>query len=123
MRVFACLALVARLLQAADSPAQIFEKALAALSAGEYAAAESGFRQVLQESPNHFGALQNLGVVYSRTNRLPEAVGTYRHALELRPSDKSVLLNLGLSYLKQESFAEALPIFQKLVLADPASLP
>ena len=41
--------------------------------AGDYAAAEEGFRRVLNSAPDNIGALGNLGVVYSRTNRLTDA--------------------------------------------------
>jgi cytochrome c-type biogenesis protein CcmH/NrfG len=94
-----------------------------ALSAGNYAAAEAGFQQVPRASPNHIGALQNLGLVHSRTERLDRAIPVYRRALVLSPNHKGLLMNLGLAYVQQESYAEALPVFENLAKADPASLP
>jgi tetratricopeptide (TPR) repeat protein len=122
MRFIACLVLAAGLVCAAEPLAQVFDKAAAALSSGDYAAAEAGFQQVLKASPNHIGALGNLGVVYSKTGRLDKAIGVYRRALRLSPSDKGLLLNLGLAYVKQDSYADALPIFQSLVKAAPGNL-
>src|SRR6266567_3814189 len=119
---FVCLALAAGLIGAADPLAQVFDKAVAALSAGDYTAAEAGFQQVLKAAPNHVGAMGNLGVVYSRTARFDQAIAVYRRALRLSPNDKGLLLNLGLAYVKQESYADARPVFQSLVKADPRNL-
>src|SRR5258708_321419 len=102
MRVIACLALAAGLIPAAEPLSQVFQKAVAALSAGDYAAAESGFRQVLTASPEHVCALPNLGTVYSGTARISEPIAMYRRALDVRPGDKSLLLNLGI--VKSERF-------------------
>ena len=107
---------------AAEPPALVFDKAVAALSTGDYITAESGFLQVLKVSPNHIGALGNLGVVYSRTQQVDKAIAVYRRALRLSPADKGLLLNLGLAYMKQDSYAAALPVFERLVKADPRNL-
>src|SRR5439155_16618581 len=50
-----------------SSTEKIFESASAALRKGDYAAAEVGFRKVLQAEPRNIGAMSNLGVVYSRS--------------------------------------------------------
>src|SRR5512140_2774114 len=107
--------MAAGLLQAADSLSDVFQRAAAALAAGDYAAAESGFQQVLKASPNHLGALGNLGVVYSRSERPTEAIAVYRRALRLAPNEKGLLLNLGLAHLKSDAHAEALPYFQRVL--------
>ena len=108
---------------AADPLAQVFDTAIAALSKGDYTAAQDGFEQVLKKAPNHIGALGNLGVVYSRTDQIDKAIAVYRRALRLSPADKGLLLNLGLAYMKQESYAAARPVFQTLVKVAPGNLP
>ena len=120
MRVIAALMWAAGL-AAAQPPPQVFDGAVRALNSGNYAAAEEGFQQVLASAPNHIGALQNLGLIYSRTGRLDQAVQTFRRALELRPGDRALLKALGAAYLKQGAYTTALPVFQKLVEADPVS--
>ena len=122
MRPLALLALAAGL-AAAQPAAGEFERAVAALSAGDYAAAESGFQELLVQSPNDVAVLQNLGLVYARTNRLDRALAAYRRALELSPGNSNLLLNLGLAYLKQNRYADSLAAFQELVRRDPASRP
>jgi tetratricopeptide (TPR) repeat protein len=122
MRALWCLLCVSGLLCAADALLPVFQKAVAALSSGDYAAAEAGFQQVLKASPNHVGALGNLGVVYSRTSRPDKAIATYQRALRIVPQDRGLMLNLGLVYVKQESFTDALPLFERLVAAHPSNL-
>src|SRR6478752_10321127 len=87
-------------LQAADPLEAAFERATRSLAAGEYAAAEQGFLEVLKASPRNVGALGNLGVVYSRTNRTGKAIDVYFRALQISPLDSLLQLNLGIAYLK-----------------------
>jgi tetratricopeptide (TPR) repeat protein len=121
VRPLACLVLAASLIPAAQTLAQVFNTAVAALNNGNYTAAEEGFQEVLKAAPVHIGALQNLGLVYSRTDRLDQAIAIYRRALELSPANKSVLLNLLLVFMKRESYGEAATVFQSLIKADPGS--
>ena len=102
-----------------DSNEQIFARAEAALKAGDYAVAESGFRQVLRKNPSNLGALGNLGVVYSRTHRFAEAIAVYKQGLRASPRDQGILLNLGLAYLKQNDYSHAVPFFRRLHALNP----
>ena len=123
MRALASLAFAACLAGAGQNQAELFDRAVSALTSGDYAAAEAGFQEILRQSPNHIDTLRNLGVVYSRTGRLDQAVSVYRHVLDLNPRDRMVLLNLGLVYMRQKVFGSALKVFQDLVKDDPQSLP
>src|SRR6185312_10789346 len=99
-----------------------FNHATQALAQKDYAAAERGFEQVLAQTPANVGALGNLGVVYSRTNRPGDAVRVYEKALQISPEEKGILLNLGLLYLKQDDYDRALPNFEHLVKLDPGNM-
>src|SRR5260370_22222339 len=115
MRLIVCAVaarglLWASLLCAGQSSLQVFNGAVAALLSGDYAVAERGFVKVLEAMPDHIDSMQNLGVVYARTNRLDQAIALYRRALKLNPRNGSVLLNLGLACIKQGFYAEALPV-------------
>jgi tetratricopeptide (TPR) repeat protein len=123
MRVVAVFLAAASMAGAVQSAAEAFGSAVAALAAGNYAAAEAGFREVLKTSPDHVATLENLGLVYSRTGELDKAIAMYHRALDLNPGNQSVLLNLGLAYMKRESYAEALPVFQGLMEAGAGNLP
>jgi len=102
---------------------QVFEHASEALQRGDYSAAESGFRKVLQSEPGNLQRpLGNLGVLYSRTNRDAHAIDVYQQALHAAPQDGGILLNLGRVYLKQDDYARALPYFRRLHARDPGNL-
>lgn len=107
----------------AQSAGDTFDKAVAALNARDYATAEAGFQQVLLLSPNDVNSLLNLGIVFSRTGRVDQAISMYRRALEVSPASESARLNLGLAYMRKESYGEALDAFQVLIEHNSASLP
>ena len=69
----------------ASSNQKIFEQASQALHSGDYAAAESGFRQILKTDPQNIGALGNLGVVYAHTHRYAKGIEVYKRGLALSP--------------------------------------
>src|SRR5215470_392981 len=122
MKRFAITGLTALLLSAAsltDTTQQIFERASQALKAGDYPAAEAGFRRVLEAEPRNVSAMGNLGVVYSRTLRFAKAIAIYKRTLSLSPQEQGILLNLGLVYLKQDDYERARPYFQRLRKLDP----
>jgi tetratricopeptide (TPR) repeat protein len=98
-----------------DSAEVVFQKAAAALTAGDYGAAEKGFAAVLKSQPNHVGALGNLGVVYSRTQRSARAIEIYERALRLSPGDGALRLNLGLVHFKQENYRQAESQFSRVI--------
>ncbi len=120
MKYAACLLLCGSLLNAASEPAQVtFDRAVQALSTGDYGAAEKGFQAVLKRQPNHVGAIGNLGILYARTDRIDKAIAEYQRALRLSPDDEPILLNLGIVYLKEELHSRALPYFQRVLTIDP----
>jgi tetratricopeptide (TPR) repeat protein len=119
VRGIACIVVWSGLALAAETPAELFDRAVRAINAADYPAAETALNQVLLAAPNHLGALHNLGLVYSRTGRLDGAIATYRRALELNPKDRSLLMNLGVALMKRESYAEAAGVFSQLFEAHP----
>ncbi|MBM3728508.1 MAG: tetratricopeptide repeat protein [Acidobacteria bacterium] len=94
--------------------AQTFAVAAAALSRGDLAAAETGFRRVLELEPRNAGALGNLGVVYVRLERFDDAARAYQAALKVAPGDPGLLTNLALAYLKQQRYRDALGPLESL---------
>jgi len=120
MKYATWLLVCALLANAASEPAQLtFDRAVQALSKGDYGAAEQGFQAVLKQRPNNVGAVGNLGILYARTNRMDKAIAAYQHALRLSPNDEPILLNLGIVYLKEELHSRALPYFQRVLAIDP----
>lgn len=122
MKSAACICLCTLFLCAAEGPKETFDRAVRALSAAEYDAAERLFQSVLRQEPRNIAALSNLGVLYSRTSRADQAIAMYRRALQVSPDDKPVLLNLGLVYLRREDHTRALPLFARVVALEPANV-
>jgi Tfp pilus assembly protein PilF len=82
MKYAACLLLCGLLVRADSDPAQItFDRAVQALSAGDYGSAEQGFQTVLKQQPDNVGAIGNLGVLYARTDRIDKAIAEYHHCV------------------------------------------
>src|SRR5262245_40751088 len=104
----------------ADPAREVFEAAVRSLSSGDLSGAEHGFQQVLKTSPNHIGALGNLGVVYIRMDRPADAIGIDQRALKLAPKDPQLNLNLGLAHLKQDDHGAARSCFERVLTADPS---
>jgi tetratricopeptide (TPR) repeat protein len=122
MKRAACLCLCGLFLCAAEPVKEVFERAARALAAADYQNAERGFQSVLHVEPRNIAALSNLGVIYSRTNRVDEAITVYRRALQLSPDDTALLMNLGLVYLRREEHTRALPLFARAVAIDSQNL-
>jgi tetratricopeptide (TPR) repeat protein len=101
-----------------QSQVQVFDEATAALTKGDYAAAERGFLQILAAAPQHVDSLLNLGIVYARTGRLENAVAVYLRAEELQPRTPRVLQNLAMAYLRQEAYTKALGVAGRLMEID-----
>jgi Flp pilus assembly protein TadD len=60
-------------------------EALALERQGDYDAALTSYRLALRDRPNDPRILQNMGIAFSRTGRLEEAIRSYRRALDLDP--------------------------------------
>lgn len=103
---------------ASEPPSTIFNRAAKALAAGNYAAAEQGFREVLRHEPQNVGAIANLGIVYARTDHDAKAIVEYKRALRLSPNNESILLNLGIAYFKQDRPAAAKPYLERVAAMD-----
>jgi Flp pilus assembly protein TadD len=73
-------------------------RAVLALSAGDYTRAEAFFIAVLKLAPEFAAAEGNLGVLLRRRGDIPGALDAYRRALALAPHDPSILGNLAALY-------------------------
>lgn len=58
-------------------------EALALERQGDYDAALTSYRLALRDNPADLKVLQNMAIAYTKTNRVDEAIRTYRRALEV----------------------------------------
>jgi len=73
-------------------------RAVLALTAGDYERAEALLTAVLKLAPEFAAAEGNLGVLLRRRGDIPGALNAYRRALALTPRDPSILGNLAALY-------------------------
>jgi Flp pilus assembly protein TadD len=74
-------------------------RAVSALSDGDYALAEARLAAVLKLAPDFAPAYGNLGVILRRRGDISGAIDAYRRALALAPRDPSILGNLAALYV------------------------
>jgi tetratricopeptide (TPR) repeat protein len=91
---------------------QRFAQAVAAFDAGDHAAAEKGFREVIEKAPQSLNAQFNLGVIAERQGRLEDAQAAYEKVHFLDKGHVPTLLNLGRIYRQQEKYAEAIALYE-----------
>jgi tetratricopeptide (TPR) repeat protein len=105
--------------QQADQPQALFEAAVKAQQAGDFVAAEAGYRKFLALQPRSVEGLANLGVVFVNLGRYDDAIATYRKALDISFLNAPIRMNLGLAFYKAARFGEAIPEFDKVLDSNP----
>ena len=88
-----------------------------------HAEAIAWYSRAASLNPNVASVWLNLGVCQHRVGALENARASFQRALALGPDDPQVLLNLASSLNADLRHAEALPLIEKALALDPASLP
>ncbi len=96
-----------------------FDEASSALRSGRTAEAEGAFRALAQANPELAGPHANLGVIYRKAGKLPEAVTEFQTAVKLSPAQPIYLNQLGVTYRQQGEFAKARDAYLKAIALDP----
>lgn len=109
-----------------DEPAAVppvvqtdFERAAAAMAAGEPERAEEGFRQFLERHPGYPGAHVNLAILLAARGEDEAARKQVAAALELDPAHAPALNQLGMLLRRQGQFESAETAYLKAVTASP----
>lgn len=80
------------------SCAVMMQEATDFLMAGQFAQAETIYAKILKNEPEHFDALQMMGVLQAQTDRLHEAETTLLYALKKNPESSGANRNLANIY-------------------------
>ena len=98
------------------SPAEqkLYDKALAAQAAGDFAEAIAGYRKVLHTRETYVPAHLNLASAYLATNDVPRAEYHLRRAMALQPENGQVLLKVALVYAQAGNAKEAERAFARV---------
>ena len=98
----------------------LFQRALALHDAGNLAAAEQIYRQILETSPRQPDVLNLLGLIAQERGIEQEAVNLFYQAIRYAPEEKApYFFNLGVSLANWHKPHEAAEAFQKVVSLAP----
>ena len=98
---------------------QQFDKAVSSMSAGDFAAAEQGFRALAAAYPTYSGPLLNLGILHAKAGKLEEAQKEISDAITRNGNNAAAYNQLGIVYRKLGRFKEADEAYTRAVQIDP----
>ena len=101
---------------------ELRQTAFDAYRAGDFSAAETGYRRLLQEEPNDADAWMMLGVVLRHMGRLDEAIEALAAAGEVAPDDFKVFANLGLALQTASRLDEAIAAYRRAYRLEPRTI-
>lgn len=98
---------------------EALELARGASRAGEFARAESIYRQILQALPDEAALWHELALVLHAAGRSAESAACLERAATLNPRDAAILSNLGVSLQSQMRLAEAADAYRCALAVAP----
>ena len=101
----------------ADVPAeakQAYDGALRSFKEGQRNEAIKGLEHAIEIYPNYFRALNDLGVIYMKMNKLDDAVRFFERASRIAPRVYHPRLNLGIILTKRGKYREAATLLDAL---------
>jgi tetratricopeptide (TPR) repeat protein len=96
-----------------------FEQGMALHQQGKLADAERIYREVLQQQPNHFGALHQLGVIALQTRHTEWAVELIGKAIALKPNHAEAYYNCGVALSDLKRPEDALASYDQAIALKP----
>lgn len=107
--------------EAVVSPAvqRDFASALSAIKLGHYQDAERLLLALTREHPELSGPYANLGIVYHRLGKLPEAVASLKKAIEVNPDRAAYYNQLGIVYRQSGQLDQARESYARALEVDP----
>ncbi len=101
--------------------ADSFQRALAALRAGNFKEAEPFLKETLRTQPKHVAALNILGVVLTQLGKFAESEPYFQRALQEQPTSDATLYNYGIVLKALNRPADALQRFNQALAINPAA--
>jgi tetratricopeptide (TPR) repeat protein len=98
---------------------QRFELGTSLYHTGEHARAKTVLELVLEEDPNHVGALNNLGNIHREQDWPEKALSLYRRALQREPNSAIITANVGTALREFGRPTAALQYFKEAIKLDP----
>jgi tetratricopeptide (TPR) repeat protein len=98
---------------------EAYGSGMRAIRENRWDAALSDLQRAVEIDPRYFRALNDLGVLYLKLNRLADASAVFERARELAPKVYFPRLNLGIVRTRQGRFAEAIDLLEEIHRQDP----
>jgi tetratricopeptide (TPR) repeat protein len=98
---------------------QLYNKGVELANKGELESAIEAYRKATELDPRFCDAMDNLGQLYRRLNKLDEAATWYRRSIEVLPNNPAPYKNLGVVYIMQRKYDEAVSMHQMLITIAP----
>ncbi len=98
---------------------QLMQQAQQHLAAGDLAAAEALYHDILRARPQHAGALNSLGIMLQQQGRFHEAINYFQRALARRPEFAGGHCNLGAALYALGRLDEAAACFDRALVLQP----
>jgi len=102
-----------------QSPAPLYRAAMAHAEAGNIAAAEETYQNVLERDPLYVEAHIELGLLAENDGDLMAAAGHFQKALAISPHHYFANNNLGYCLFRQGKHEEAMPFLEKAIRLNP----
>lgn len=99
---------------------QSYDRALAAMLAGDDTEAELELEQLVLQYPGYPGPYVNLAILHGRSGRIPDAREALDRALELDPMHPAANNQLGILLRTEGLFVEAEAAYRRAIEADPS---
>ena len=108
--------------QRAEYLSKLLETSLDAHQVGDFSSAEAGYREVLEQFPNHAITLDLFGTLLFQTGRVEEALEPLEKAVALKPSHGPAWNHLGSVRVSLSDRQGALLAFQSAVETGPDNI-
>jgi len=92
---------------------ELYKQGMYAFDARDYIKAGSIFQEILAINPRFADIQNNLGIVYSQTNRLELAAQSFEKALDLNAGYTEASLNLAITYSDLGQYEKARQVFER----------
>jgi tetratricopeptide (TPR) repeat protein len=101
-------------------PNTSLQRAVQLQKTGDLKAAESVYKDVLNQGTSSREAVLNLGLLYETSGRSPQALALYRNLLAQRPNDAELLFRIGNIYERNGDQRSALSWYEKAISVAPS---
>ena len=96
----------------------LFDQAKTQHQSGDLIGALSLYQAILDNTPDHAGALQFIGVIAAQQGRFPEAIDFLRQSLAIDNRVAGAWLNLGHCYKAEKNYIAAIDAWHQCLIHD-----